>query len=106
MEANGFREKQKDFAELNTIVVGASTDVLDDQNKFTAKETLNFPLLADTTQELTKACGILRPNGFANRVTFVVDPKGKIAKIYDKVDVKKHPEEVYAFIKKSLDEKK
>jgi len=39
-------------------------------------------------------------------VTFVVDPKGKIAKIYDKVDVKKHPEEVYAFIKKSLDEKK
>ena len=84
------------------MIVGASTDVLGDQSKFVEKESLNFALVADPKKELATACGVLRPNGFADRVTFIVNKDGKIAKIYEKVDPTKHPKEVYDYVKEHL----
>jgi peroxiredoxin Q/BCP len=85
--------------------VGISTDTLDDQKDFTKKEKLNFPLLADADKTVTKAYGVLSPRGFASRHTFIIDKKGVLRKVYDKVSPAKHPDEVIRYIKENLKEK-
>ncbi len=87
------------------MVIGISTDKLDDQQKFTDKENLNFPLLADSEKKVTKEFGVAMPanKNFAQRVTFVINKEGKIAKIYSKVaDAGKHPDEVLKYVKENL----
>ena len=85
------------------MVVGISVDKLEDQVKFTDKEKLNFPLLADTEKTVTKAYGVLNEKGgYANRSTFVIDKKGVVRKIYTKVDTGKHPDEVLEYVKENL----
>lgn len=100
IESCGFTNILAKFAELNTVVLGASNDKVDAQQKFTEKEKLKMPLLADDENKLLKALGIENAKGSAaQRVTFVVNKEGKIAKIYTKVDPTKHPEEVLEFVK-------
>jgi peroxiredoxin Q/BCP len=95
------------FAQLDTVVIGISTDNLADQEKFAEKERLNFPLLADNEQKVTKAFGVLMPGRpFAQRATFVLDKKGVIRKIYPKADATKHPDEVLDFLKQKQADKK
>jgi peroxiredoxin Q/BCP len=85
------------------VVIGISTDKLEDQVKFTEKEMLNFPLLADSDKKASRVYGVLNEGrGFANRWTFVIDKKGNVRKIYDKVDTKGHPQEVLDYIKDNL----
>lgn len=103
IESCGFRDKIKDFEKLDTVVIGISTDMLEDQVKFIDKENLNFPLLADKEKTVTKQFGVLNDkNGFANRWTFIIDKKGVVRKIYDKVDTAKHPDEVLEYVKENL----
>ena len=100
VESCGFRDLVAKFAELDTVVIGASNDKIDAQEKFTTKESLKTPLLADSDNKLLKALGIENAKGSAaQRVTFVVDKEGKIVKIYPKVDAKTHPDEVLKFVK-------
>jgi peroxiredoxin Q/BCP len=87
-------------------VIGISTDSLDDQKKFTEKEKLNFPLYADADKKVAKEFGVLGSAGFASRQTFVIDKKGIVRKIYPKVDVNNHPDEVLMFVKENLAAKK
>jgi peroxiredoxin Q/BCP len=85
------------------VVVGISVDKLEDQVKFTEKEKLNFPLLADPEKSTVKAYGVLNEQGgYANRTTFVIDKKGVVRKIYNKVDTGKHPDEVLEYVKENL----
>jgi peroxiredoxin Q/BCP len=88
------------------VIIGISTDTLADQQKFTDKENLNFSLLADPEKKATKAYGVLNPRGFANRETFIIDKKGMIRRIYNKVDATMHPAEVLKFVKDNLAQKK
>jgi len=74
-------------------VIGFSSDTLEKQKEFTEKETLTYPLLADPDKKLINALGV------KGRSTWVIDKEGKIAKIYLKVDVTKHPKEVLEFVK-------
>ena len=74
-------------------MIGFSTDTIETQQKFTDKEKLTYPLLADPEKKLFTALGV------KGRFTWVIDKEGKIAKLYDKVDVKKHPKEVLEFVK-------
>jgi peroxiredoxin Q/BCP len=90
------------LAQLDTVVIGISVDKLADQQKFTDKENLNFPLYADPEKKVAKKFGVLSPKGYANRVTFVIDKKGVVRKIYEVKDVKKHPEEVLEYVKENL----
>jgi peroxiredoxin Q/BCP len=84
----------------DTVVIGASADKMADQESFTKKNDLPYPLLCDTDLKLIKELGIKMPTAnFAQRVTFVVDKDGKIAKIYEKVTPGTHPKEVVAFAK-------
>jgi peroxiredoxin Q/BCP len=81
-------------------VLGASADKLDLNQKFTDTNMYNYPLLSDADKKLITALGILNPKGgFANRVTYIVDKEGKIAKVYDKVTPKGHAEEVLKDVK-------
>jgi peroxiredoxin Q/BCP len=77
------------------------------EQQFTDKEKLTFPLLADADMKVAKAYGVLNDKGgYANRTTFVIDKKGVVRKVYTKMDVATHADEVLAFIKDNLGEKK
>jgi peroxiredoxin Q/BCP len=102
VESCGFRDVADKFAPLDTVVIGISTDKLADQQKFTDKESLNFPLVADADKEATRAYGALSPRGFANRYTFVIDKQGIVRRVYKTVNPKTHPEEVLKYVKENL----
>lgn len=90
---------QPKYVERNAVVLGVSLDSVDSHKKFCTKEGLNFKLLADTDHKVSKAYGSLNNFGvvkFAARHTFVIDPSGKIAKVYTSVDPAKHSAEVLA----------
>ena len=102
VESCGFRDlmKAEDFPK-DVVLLGASGDTVEKQQEFIDKEKLPMALLADTEQKLMKELGILSKAGATTpkRMTFVVDKEGKIAKIYEKVDVNKHPKDVLEFVK-------
>ncbi|MGE5055076.1 MAG: peroxiredoxin [Acidobacteriota bacterium] len=96
-EAHNFQLDQAKYAEHHAVVVGVSVDSVDSHKKFCAKEGLNFKLLADTGKMVTKAYGSLTNLGvakFASRHTFLIDPNGKIAKVYTSVDPSHHSAEL------------
>jgi peroxiredoxin Q/BCP len=86
------------------VVIGISTDKLEAQEKFTDKEKLNFPLLADDQQKVAKEFGVLMPNGkFAKRVTFVIDKEGTVVKVFPAVgNAGAHPQEVLEWVEKHI----
>ncbi len=99
VESCGFRDIIKEFP-TDTVVLGASNDDVPLNQKFIDKEMLPYPLLCDTDVKLIKELGILSPKGnAAQRVTFVVDKEGKVAKVFTGVQVKTHPKEVLEFVK-------
>ena len=55
---------------------------------------LDYPLLSDTDKKVAKAYGILSPRGFSGRITFIIGPDGKIAHIFDKVQVGSHGKDI------------
>ncbi len=98
-EAHNFQVDQPKYAQRNAVVLGVSLDSVDSHKKFCTKEGLNFKLLADTNHDVTDAYGSLTNLGvvkFAARHTFLIDPEGKIAKVYTSVDPVKHSAEVLA----------
>jgi thioredoxin-dependent peroxiredoxin len=101
----GFRDLSKDFAKYDTVVVGISTDRLAEQNKFTEKESLNFPLLADADKKVAREYGVLSDRGFARRATFVIDKQGIVRKIYPSANADKNPQEVLDYVKNHLEKK-
>ena len=98
-EAHNFQIDQPKYAERNAVVLGVSLDSVDSHKKFCAKEGLNFKLLADSDHKVTDSYGSLTNLGlvkFAARHTFLIDPNGKVAKVYMSVDPLKHSAEVLA----------
>lgn len=81
-------------------MLGASADTVDLNQQFTDKGQYNFPLLCDTELKLIKALGIqISGRPLPQRVTFVVDRDGKIAKIFPKVSPKGHADDVLKAVK-------
>lgn len=94
---------QPKYAERNAVVLGVSADSIESHKKFCAKEGLNFKLLADTSHKVMSTYGSLTNLGvvkFAARHTFLIDPTGKIAKVYTSVDPSKHSVEVLSELDK------
>jgi thioredoxin-dependent peroxiredoxin len=104
IESCGFRDVTDELAKLDTVVIGISTDTLAEQQQFTDKEHLNFPLLADPEKKVTKAFGALSDRGFASRYTFVIDKTGTVRKVYTNVNsnIQGHPAEVVKYVKENL----
>jgi len=77
--------------------VGVSKDSVEAQEKFSRKHGLTFPLLADESGEVIKRYGVDVPLlGLAKRKTFLIDSKGRIARIYEQVIPSSHAAEVLA----------
>ncbi|HEY1647926.1 MAG TPA: peroxiredoxin [Terracidiphilus sp.] len=88
IEAHNFQNAQGDFAAKNAVILGVSVDSTDSHKQFCAKDGLTFHLLSDTSHSVVSAYGSLgNYNGvsIANRNTFLIDPKGKIAQVWVKV---------------------
>ena len=107
-EACAFRDNIFAFEEIGATILGVSLDDVESHAKFAEKYSLPFSLLADTDGSTAEAYGVLTNfAGFkmAKRQSFLIDPDGKIAKHYRKVDAAKHSEEVLADLKAIIGER-
>lgn len=101
-EACEFRDNIFAFKEANAQILGVSLDDVESHQKFAENHGLPFPLLADVDGRASDAYGVkTRKLGFqyAKRQTFVIDPEGKLAKHYEKVDPKLHSKQILADLK-------
>ncbi len=96
-EACSFRDDISAITKTGTKVIGVSVQDVQSHKEFTKKYGLNFLLLADPQMKVVKEYDVLNTKWeMANRVTFIIDPQGKIAKIYPKVNPDGHAKEVLA----------
>jgi len=99
IEAHNFQRDLTQYEQKNAVIVGVSVQDEDSHQKFCAKEGLSFKLLADTKQEVsTQYDSIMARNDakLSARHTFLIDPQGKVQKIWLEVKPDKHSEEVLA----------
>lgn len=100
-EACDFRDHQAKYKKAKAVVLGVSKDSVERHVKFRDKYELNFPLLSDEDGKVCEAYGVWKEKSLygrkfmgIERTTFIIGPTGKIEKIFSKVKVKGHSEEV------------
>lgn len=93
-EACNFQDESERLASLNAQVIGVSADSRESHAAFAGKFNLKFPLLADPAKKVTRSYGALAFYRLARRMTFIVDPQGKVRKIFKSVNPKTHAGEV------------
>jgi len=101
IEAHNFQRDQAKFDAANAVILGVSLDTPDSHKQFCTKEGLTFRLLADPEHKVVDTYGSLGSFAtfkIANRNTFLIDPQGRIVKVWTKVEVPHHSEEVLAAI--------
>ena len=97
LEAHNFQRDVQKYAQLNAVILGVSVDTAESHKSFCAKEGLNFKLLSDPDARASAAYGsVMEYNGtkLSARNTFIIDPAGKIAKVFVRVKPGGHSEEV------------
>ena len=105
-EACSIRDLRGEIKKLGAEVIGVSKDSPTSHKKFINKYKLNFTLWSDENLELMKVFGVWQKKKFMGReymgtvrATFVIDKKGKIIKVWEKVTPDKHGEEIVEFLK-------
>lgn len=100
-EACSFRDRKSELKKLGAVVLGVSTDSIESHGKFRDKYDLNFPLLADVDHSVAEKYGAWREKNMygkkslgIQRSTFLIDPAGKVAKVWKAVKVDGHDEQV------------
>ena len=100
-EACAFRDRLAEIQKLGAAVLGVSADDVASHKKFSEKFSLNFPLLADTDHKLAEQYGAWREKNMYGKVsmgiqrsTFLIDAKGAVAKVWKKVSVDGHDQQV------------
>ena len=100
-EACGLRDRFTEFKKLKAVVLGISVDSVESHKQFADKFKLPFPLLADTQKTVVQAYGVWGERQYMgktylgiSRTSFLIDPKGKIAKIYPKVKPEEHTDDI------------
>jgi len=96
-EACNFRDDHVRLKKLGADVLGVSIDNQQSHNEFANKYGLPFPLLADTDGKVSSLYGSffsLGPLRYARRHTFIIDPTGRIAKVYRSVSPATHSDDV------------
>ncbi len=104
-EACDFRDTFPNFKKVNAVVLGLSADSIESHRKFSDKYKLPFTLLSDPDKKVLENYGVWKEKSFygkkymgIERTTFVIDKQGKIVKIFPKVKVPGHVEEVLAVL--------
>lgn len=100
-EACAFRDQQAPLKKLGAVVLGISTDSVDSHAKFRDKYRLNFPLLADEDHAVAEKYGAWREKNMygkksmgIQRSTYLIDAAGKVAKVWKRVNVDGHDQQV------------
>src|SRR4029078_12457421 len=106
IEACAFRDDFGAIKKLGAVVLGVSADTEKTHQKFTAKPSLNFPLVADVNHEMSEKYGAWQEKSMYGRkywgiarITYIIDENGKIAKVWPKVKASGHSQEVIEAIK-------
>ena len=100
-EACSFRDSFAEFERRGIRVLGVSLDDEGSHRKFADKYKLPFTLLADTDHAVADRYGVYGEKQFAgrkymgvDRKTFLIDERGRVVRVFDKVDVERHADEV------------
>jgi len=93
------RDRFVAFREAGVQVIGVSLDRVKSHERFARKHALPFPILSDRGGWVALAYGVrggIGPLKYAKRVTFLIDPQGRIARVYRKVKPAAHADELLA----------
>jgi len=109
VQACGLRDSKERLAKLDTIALGISPDPVARLKKFAERDELNFTLLSDEDHAVAEKYGVWGLKKFMGRefmgilrTTFLINRKGRIVHIMDKVKTKTHHDEVVEIIKSQL----
>ena len=101
IQGQGFRDELKSFLDLGIKVFGVSADSVKKQKNFHTKQKFNFDLLSDESHQMLEAFGVWGLKKFMGREymgisrnTYVIDEKGFISSVFDKVQTKTHAKDV------------
>lgn len=101
LEAQGFNALGEAFAQAGTVVIGVSPDSVKSHDKFRAKYGLTFPLASDESKAMLEAYGVWVEKSMygrkymgVERTTVLIDAEGRISRIWPKVKVPGHADEV------------
>jgi peroxiredoxin Q/BCP len=104
-EACDFRDNKKVYQKKNTVILGVSADSVEAHVKFKKKFDLPFQLLSDPEKKTIQAYGVWKEKSMygkkymgIERTTFIIGPDGKIQKVFPKVSVTGHVDEVLASV--------
>ena len=107
-EACAFRDAYAEFEQAGAVVLGVSPDSVKSHAKFSGKFNLPFSLLSDPEKKIVQEYGVWGEKSFMGRkymgtfrVTFLIGPDGKIARIWPDVKPEKHAQEVLDAIRSS-----
>lgn len=105
-EACSFRDSFAALKKAGIVVLGVSIDSVKKHAKFAEKYELPFTLLSDEEKQVVTLYGVWGKKKFmgreymgTNRITFLIDPKGIIAKVYENVKPDSHAQEIIADVK-------
>lgn len=105
-QACSLRDQYSELVSRGVQVIGVSADSVASHQKFTEKQNLPFPLIADTERKVIEQFGVWGPKKFMgknydgiHRMTFLIDENGKIGQIWEKVNTKEHAKEILDFLK-------
>lgn len=100
-EACGFRDSSPQFQKLGVVVLGVSADSVDSHKKFANKYHLTFTLLSDESKDMIKSYKAWGKKSMMGReydgifrMSYIINPKGEIAKVYPKADPMIHSDEI------------
>jgi thioredoxin-dependent peroxiredoxin len=109
-EACAFRDRRAEMEDLGARVLGVSPDTVESHAKFRDKFSLNFPLLADPNHAVAEKYGAWREKNMygkktlgIQRSTYLIDAQGKVARVWQRVRVEGHDDQVIEALK-ALDE--
>ncbi len=110
-EACAFRDAHAELEALGAVVLGVSADDVQSHRRFAEKHGLNFPLLADPEKTVIRAYGAWGRKNLYGRVyegvmryTFLIDPEGRVARVWKKVKPEAHAREVAEALRALLKE--
>jgi peroxiredoxin Q/BCP len=100
LEGRGFRDHQEYYDDNGIEILGVSFDPVERNAAFARKYDFKFPLLSDVDRKIALAYGACADAKaqYADRISFLIDENGKVARVYDRVDPRDHPARVLAEI--------
>ena len=109
-EACAFRDRRPELEQLGARVFGVSPDSVESHARFRDKHALNFPLLADPDHAVAEKYGAWREKNMygkksmgIQRSTYLIDSDGKVAKVWKRVKVEGHDEQVLEALRELLE---